>query len=209
MDRPTKENVAQIEERTVDHLADERFLTKLEDSLNGDGDDDEEHHQGQRFEAARRQQHIDVFLGDAIAIQVGAGRFELALEVGHVAGVAAHFLLAPAGIGDLFGLVPPRFAIRDLLFQARNRRLLPFLIGFQFADFLVDPGLQIGFPAQDFEQWIDGGEVEAPQHGGQKGAHDRKQDPVAIRPGELERPQEVLHGVRLSRIHSGKGGALL
>src|SRR5262249_13682426 len=49
--------------------------------------------------------------------------------------------------------------------------------------------------AEDLEDGVDGGEVEAPEHGGQEGTDHRQEEPGPVFPGEAEGPQEVLHAL--------------
>src|SRR5207244_1905039 len=107
-------------------------------------------------------------------------------------------------------LAPParrRFIdLRDLFGQGIQRpfELLDLLL--DTPDLVVGPLLEVLVRADDLEDGVDGGEVQAPEDSREDGAQDRDAQADAVRPGTAHGAQEVFHATRLTWGIRGRRG---
>src|SRR5262249_46186479 len=73
--------------------------------------------------------------------------------------------------------------------------LAPFIdVGLDGFDVAVEDLVDGLLAVQDLQQRVDGGEVRAPEDGGEEGTEQRHGEPTPVRPGVREGAEEVLHG---------------
>src|SRR5437773_4296580 len=84
--------------------------------------------------------------------------------------------------------------LRQVLFEIR---VLESILALKLVDLEFDqlrPGLFI-FVLEQFEDWIDDAQIQAPQAGSEKRKDDGQDQAATIRPGAAKAAQEVLHPV--------------
>src|SRR5262249_29249644 len=142
----------------------------------------------------------DQLAQDAVIVHVSPRRLQLAFRLEQLCGQVPCLLLLERAVLHLLDLLLLVGQLVDSWLEAVNLFLL-------LGDTGVDPDVQALLGSQQFEDGVDGSEVESPEDGGQESAEDGENQALAVGQGVTQRAQKVLHGQESFCGGTGAGGA--